>query len=124
MYNDLRYEWAYLNALLDARIEALELFDRCVAEGSPRRFEVYIQKLITQNPPPLALLLELTDAIRGRVFNLRQDQLNNPGTAKGDVQIAQILYENLRDWTEALSVIIARGPEQDDGSRMATGTSH
>lgn len=124
MFNDLRHEWAFINALLDQRIEALEVFDRCLAEGNSRRFEVYIQNLISQNPPPLALLLELTDAIRSRVFNLRQDQLAGLNTGRADVQIAQILYENLRDWSEALSVAAARHSGQDDAATLPGGHAH
>ncbi|NDJ61578.1 MAG: hypothetical protein GYB67_10665 [Chloroflexi bacterium] len=52
--------------------EALSIFERCLAEGNPRRLEMFIETHILREPPAIELLHEIADDLRQRLFMLQQ----------------------------------------------------
>lgn len=54
------------------RIEALDLFDRCLAERKPELLERFLQRQIAQNAPSLELLSQIAEDIHQRLLGLRQ----------------------------------------------------
>lgn len=54
------------------RLEAMELFERCLTEGRPQLFEGFIEQQISREPPPLELLREVADDLHQRLVSLRE----------------------------------------------------
>jgi len=57
----------------DLRLEAMELFDRCLANGSPDTLLAFIEAQIIQNPPRLDVLRDLAEDLHQRLLGLRED---------------------------------------------------
>lgn len=57
----------------DLRLEAMELFDRCLAHGSPDCLIAFIEAQITQDPPRLDVLRDLAEDLHQRLLGLRGD---------------------------------------------------
>ena len=54
------------------RIEALDLFDRSLAEGNVEYLERFIEQQVAQEPPPLELLSQVAEDVHQRLLNLQQ----------------------------------------------------
>ncbi|MBZ0290053.1 MAG: hypothetical protein K8I30_20680, partial [Anaerolineae bacterium] len=54
------------------RLEAMELFERCLTEGQPHALQVFIEQQISREPPPLELLREIADDLHQRLIGLRE----------------------------------------------------
>jgi hypothetical protein len=54
------------------RLEALDLFDRSLAEGSARYLEKFLERQIAQEPVPLELLSQIAEDVHQRLVSLRQ----------------------------------------------------
>ncbi len=54
------------------RLEALDLFDRCLAERKPEYLERFLERQIAQEPPPLELLSQVAEDVHQRLLTLRQ----------------------------------------------------
>ena len=54
------------------RLEALDLFDRSLAEGNARYLEKFLERQIAQEPVPLELLSQIAEDIHQRLVSLRQ----------------------------------------------------
>jgi hypothetical protein len=63
------FSLAELNYL---RLEAMDLFDRCLAEGKTEYLETFIQHQISQDPPRLELLRELEEDLHQRLISQRE----------------------------------------------------
>ncbi len=60
-----------LNAL---RMEAMALYERCLADNSPAPLERFLERHLVQLPPPLALLNEISEDLFQRLQSIRQNQ--------------------------------------------------
>lgn len=97
------------------RLEAMDLFERCLTEGIPDYLMVFIEQQIVCTPPRLDLLNDMAEDLRGRLVSLREvrDQIlkNSQGMTKQlreDVAMTERLFDYLVDWTDALTVSEAR----------------
>ncbi len=54
------------------RLEAMDLFERCLTEGSPASLEGFIEEQISQEPPRLELLREVAEDLHQRLLSLRE----------------------------------------------------
>ncbi len=54
------------------RLEALNLFDRSLAEGKADYMERFLEQQVTQEPPPLELLSQIAEDIHQRLVALHQ----------------------------------------------------
>lgn len=63
------YAVAELNYL---RLEAMDLFERCLTEGTPDLLTTFIEKQITHDPPRLELLHEIAEDLHQRLLSLRE----------------------------------------------------
>ncbi|MBZ0281241.1 MAG: hypothetical protein K8L97_10910 [Anaerolineae bacterium] len=63
------FAMAELNYL---RMEAMDLFERCLTEGSPDFLTAFIEKQITHDPPRLELLHEIAEDLHQRLLSLRE----------------------------------------------------
>src|SRR5215813_12055956 len=63
------YTFAEVNYL---RLEAMDLFERCLTEGKPDFLEAFVERQIMQEPPRLELLREVADELHQRLIGLRE----------------------------------------------------
>lgn len=63
------FAMAELNYL---RMEAMDLFERCLTEGSPDFLTVFIEKQILHDPPRLELLHDIAEDLHQRLLSLRE----------------------------------------------------
>jgi hypothetical protein len=54
------------------RLEAMELFERCLTEGRPNALEAFIEQQISRDPPLLELLREIAEDLHQRLLSLRE----------------------------------------------------
>jgi hypothetical protein len=58
------------------RMQALDLFDRCLAEGDGTPVMAFIEKQIILDPPDLQLLGEIADDLQQRLMSLRANHFD------------------------------------------------
>jgi len=63
------YTFAEMNYL---RLEAMDLFERCLTEGQTLPLEVFVQQQIAQDPPRVELLREVAEDLHQRLLALRE----------------------------------------------------
>jgi hypothetical protein len=63
------FSLAELNYL---RLEAMDLFERCLTEGSPDHLMSFIEQQIVQEPPRLDLLNDVAEDLHQRLLGLRE----------------------------------------------------
>jgi len=63
------FSLAELNYL---RLEAMDLFERCLTEGSPDYLLAFIEQQIVQEPPRIDLLNEVAEDLHQRLIGLRE----------------------------------------------------
>ncbi len=56
------------------RLEAMELFERCLTEGRPNALEAFIEQQISREPPLLELLREIAEDLHQRLLSLRESR--------------------------------------------------
>ncbi|MEP7292242.1 MAG: hypothetical protein ABI835_10680 [Chloroflexota bacterium] len=61
-----------LAAFQTLRIEALDLFDRSLAEGKLEYLERFLEQQVVQEHPPLELLSQIAEDVHQRLLGLRQ----------------------------------------------------
>lgn len=61
------YTFAELNYL---RMEAMDLFERCLTEGDSKPLEAFVHAQISQEPPRLELLREVAEDLHQRLLEL------------------------------------------------------
>ncbi len=54
------------------RLEAMDLFERCLTEGKSDCLEAFIEQQIVQEPPRLQLLQDIAEALHQRLLSLRE----------------------------------------------------
>lgn len=54
------------------RLEAMDLFERCLTEGRPAFLEAFIEEQISQNPPRLDVLRDVAEDLHQRLLSLRE----------------------------------------------------
>jgi hypothetical protein len=54
------------------RMEAMDLFERCLTEGSPDHLKTFIDQQILVDPPRVDLLREVADDLHLRLLSLRE----------------------------------------------------
>jgi len=54
------------------RLEAMDLFERCLAEGRTDSLENFIEQQISRDPPRLELLREMAEDVNQRLLGLRE----------------------------------------------------
>ena len=64
--------WFSLAAFQTLRLEALDLFDRCLTERKPEYLERFLERQIAQELPPLELLSQVAEDVHQRLLTLRQ----------------------------------------------------
>jgi hypothetical protein len=64
---------AELNQL---RAHALDLFDRCLAEGNAAPIVAFVERMLAGEPPQLQLLREFADDLQQRLLSLRAYQFD------------------------------------------------
>lgn len=65
-----------LAAFQTLRIEALDLFDRSLAEGKLEYLERFLELQVVQEPPSLELLSQIAEDVHQRLLVLRQRQFD------------------------------------------------
>ena len=98
------------------RLEALDLFDRSLAEGKPEILERFLERQIAQEAPSLELLSQVAEdvhqrllALRQRHFDVReQDAQQVTASLHADVMLAEQLYLYVVDWLLALHIVTVR----------------
>ncbi len=64
--------WFSLAAFQTLRLEALDLFDRCLTERKPEYLEHFLERQIAQEMPPLELLSQVAEDVHQRLLTLKQ----------------------------------------------------
>lgn len=73
MIENSRLEGLFLLAELSyLRSEAMDLFERCLTEGSPNYLMGFIEEQIAQDPPRVDVLRELAEDLHQRLLGLRE----------------------------------------------------
>lgn len=54
------------------RAEAMDLFERCLMEGTPQFLEHFVQQQLIADPPRLDLLLNVAEDVHQRLMTLRE----------------------------------------------------
>lgn len=54
------------------RLEAMDLFERCLTEGRPDCLESFVEQQIVQEPPRLQLLQDIAEDLHQRLLSLRE----------------------------------------------------
>lgn len=54
------------------RLEAMDLFERCLTDGRPERLEDFIDEQISRDPPFIELLHEIAEDLHQRLLGLRE----------------------------------------------------
>jgi hypothetical protein len=54
------------------RLEAMDLFERCLTEGRPDVLETFVEQQILQEPPRLQLLQDIAEDLHQRLLSLRE----------------------------------------------------
>jgi hypothetical protein len=54
------------------RMEAMDLFERCLTEGKPDCLQTFIEQQILQEPPRLQLLRDVAEDLHQRLLSLRE----------------------------------------------------
>lgn len=54
------------------RVEALDLYDRCLVENNPMQVIQFIERQLTHTPPRIQLLRHIADDVQHRLFSLRE----------------------------------------------------
>jgi hypothetical protein len=67
------FSYGDLNTL---RLEALNLFERCLRDGTPSALLRFIEHQIAKEPPPVQLLTEIAEELHRRLQTLRQLQFD------------------------------------------------
>jgi hypothetical protein len=67
------FSLAELNYL---RLQAMDLFERCLAEGHTHPLEAFIEEQITQYPPRLELLRDVAGDLHQRLLSLRENHFD------------------------------------------------
>jgi DNA-binding transcriptional regulator YhcF (GntR family) len=55
------------------RLEAMDLFERCLTEGKTDSLEAFIEQQISQDPPRLELLREVAEDLHQRLLTLEEN---------------------------------------------------
>lgn len=58
------------------RLEAMDLFERCLTEGKPQFLESFIEQQISQEPPRLELLREVGEDLHQRFLALEENYMD------------------------------------------------
>ncbi|HLA44136.1 MAG TPA: hypothetical protein VJZ27_11905 [Aggregatilineales bacterium] len=61
-----------ISELNPTRLEAIERYERCLAEGRPQQLEEFVEGLLTQSPPQLDLLYDVANDLQQRLLALRE----------------------------------------------------
>jgi hypothetical protein len=67
------FNFAELNYL---RMEAMDLFERCLTEGRAHFLETFVHDQISQDPPRLELLREVAEDLHQRLLTLRENHFD------------------------------------------------
>jgi hypothetical protein len=67
------FSFAELNYL---RLEAMDLFERCLTEGQTSPLEAFVEQQIAQDPPRLELLREVAEDLHQRLLALRENHFD------------------------------------------------
>lgn len=67
------FSFAEMNYL---RLEAMDLFERCLTEGRPGFLETFVEQQISQEPPRLNLLREIAEDLHQRLLALRENHFD------------------------------------------------
>ena len=54
------------------RVEAMSLFERCLAEGESGSFEAFVQEQLFEEPPQIELLRDVAEDLHQRLLSLRE----------------------------------------------------
>src|SRR5262245_38004075 len=54
------------------RLEAMDLFERCLTEGKPDCLQAFFEQQISQEPPRLQLLRDIAEDLHQRLLSLRE----------------------------------------------------
>jgi hypothetical protein len=54
------------------RLQAMDLFERCLTEGKPDSLKHFIDRQISEDPPPLPLLREVAEDLHERLMGLHE----------------------------------------------------
>jgi len=77
MFSDFNLpEESQLTEMNTLRVEAMSLFERCLADGSARHLEGFVQHHLAQDPPRLELLREVADDLHQRLMSLRENHFD------------------------------------------------
>lgn len=70
MDNDYTYDLYYLLQTEHLRLEALNLYEHCLAQQEPQQLERFIEQQLESSPPPLYLLQRIADDVQQRLASL------------------------------------------------------
>ncbi|MBL8116018.1 MAG: hypothetical protein J0L63_00910 [Anaerolineae bacterium] len=69
------------------RAEAMEIFERCLTEGTPIYLEEFIQSQLWLEPPPLDLLQGLAQDVHQRLITLRETHFDVRNRLISEIQM-------------------------------------
>lgn len=95
------------------RLEAMDLFERCLTEGRTSFLELFIEEQISQDPPRLDVLRDVAGDLHQRLLSLREYRLDVVG------RTAQTLRD---DFGMALEPEAGAGPPGDVAPREPART--
>jgi len=101
--------------LTRARLEAMQVLERCVAEGTPDPMESFLQGYLVQEPPPLLLLLQIADDVDARRMHVHSDRLASVHT----LDLLDQISDFLGDWISGVATRLAQRSAVQRGAVIA-----
>ncbi|MFN8531019.1 MAG: hypothetical protein U0670_20640 [Anaerolineae bacterium] len=98
-----------------ARLEAMQILERCLADGDAHALEAYLETQLVLEPPPIDLLRHIADDLSARLSVLEQQSGDSPFVQR-DRSIIKSSYEYLTDWLRGLSTRAAQRAAANRGA--------
>ncbi len=112
------------------RLEALDLFDRCLAERKPEYLERFLERQIAQAAPPLELLSQVAEDVHQRLLGLRQRHFEVAEQVRGLLEqqygiqpagfvpadLLDYSWDKLEDFLHSIGCYDANGSDESPGA--------
>lgn len=92
--------------LAHARLEAMQMLERSLAEGTPRPMEAFLEAYLVMDTPPLALLMQIADDVDARRLYLINER--HAGAAVKTHALLEQVSAYLTDWINGVTTRMAQ----------------
>ncbi len=93
--------------LAHARLEAMQVLERCLTEGTPRPMEAFLEPFLVLDSPPLTLLMQIADDVDARRLYLVNERHADAVSVKTHALLEQV-SAYLTDWINGVTTRMAQ----------------